>query len=99
MRDDGDGQPWIAERGSLCLAERLERGRADSHGGMTAFRYLYVVVDTPRRAGPSITRSGDHEVALLRELVDYLLWGRHRSATLGALDDSANAELRGQYRF
>jgi hypothetical protein len=78
MVDDQQRQSGDAERGQLTDGQTLEcRGR-DEAGGGTALRQLDGVVETPRRAGPSVRGAGEDDVALLAELGDDL--GRRRRA-------------------
>ena len=58
------------------VCARYERLCADYCGGNVAALEGDSVVHTARRARPSIARRGDHHVALLRELVQYLLGTR-----------------------
>jgi len=48
----------------LRAAERKERVRDDRHARLSALCDLHTVVDTPRRARPSIARTGDNQIAL-----------------------------------
>src|SRR5688572_28541299 len=93
MRDDSDGELGVTERARLRTAEREKRGRADRDGGLAAFLDLYAVVDTPRRAGPSVARAGDHHVAGFAQFGNDLGGRGGRGGSLTPLLDACNAVL------
>ena len=72
MLDHQQRQIGHAEDFRLGLPELLERGRAHHRRHQPALSQLCHVVDTPRRAGPSIGHGADDDVGLLRELVENL---------------------------
>ena len=66
-----------------AVEQTVTRGRA-------ALRDFYTVVDTPRRAGPSVARAGDDQVAFARESSSITASGAGTDAdALAALDDRA----------
>ena len=64
--DDQQRQAGDAECSQLTDRESLEGVGPDEAGGRTEFRDLDGVVETPRRAGPSIAGAGEDHVARLR---------------------------------
>ena len=68
---------FFTQRGGLRVAQRFKRRRADGQRGLAAFGHLYTVVDTPRRAGASVARPGNHQVALLHIFLVDRLWRGH----------------------
>ena len=91
MLNDCDGKIGITERARLRFPQVDESCRAYREACMTTLRDFYTVVDTPRRARPSITGASDHQVAFFRKLVDIDLKGRHRCAALRSFDDLGHA--------
>lgn len=61
-----------AEGFFLGLRQRRESVGNEGHGELAALLNFQRVVDTPRRAGPSITETGQHEIRLARQLLDIL---------------------------
>jgi hypothetical protein len=51
---------------------------------------LYTVMDTPRRAGASVARSSDDEVAVRCEFLNYLAASRHGRTALPAFDNACH---------
>ena len=78
MRDHHQRQVGRAEHARLRRAERAERVRADHRGEHAAFMHLGHVVDTPRRAGPSIGHRADDHVGFRRQLCPAPPWWRGR---------------------
>ena len=59
------GRPAGAERAQLTDGESLERGGRDESGGRAGLGQLDGVVETPRRARPSVGGAGEDDVAVL----------------------------------
>src|SRR4029450_4903526 len=87
VRNDRDRQVGIAEASRLRLSEGREGGRANRHCRGLMFRRFYTVVDTPRRAGSSVTRTGDDRIALCGDVLNHGIAGRNLSA-LAMPDDT-----------
>src|SRR6266481_5496 len=73
--DDEQRQPGGAERCHLAHGEILEDGGPDEAGGRPALGHFQRVVETPRRAGSSVSRAGEDEITVLREPLDDLVGG------------------------
>src|SRR3989441_7906706 len=70
--DDEERQPRDPEGAELADREALERSRPDQPRGRAGLRQLDGVVETPRRARPSVGRAREDHVARLRELREEL---------------------------
>src|SRR5262249_36548166 len=98
MLDHEEGQPGDPARGQLAHGEALEgRGRDQTSRG-SDLRNLEGVVETPRRARPSVGGAGEDDVARLRELDDQLGRGRRRSVRLAPVDDGLHTVTLAQQR-
>ena len=64
MLDNRDREIVHSEQLGVLTPERQEGIGADGDRRDAALLELNAVVETPRRAGPSITRRGDHHVTL-----------------------------------
>src|SRR5215467_14550103 len=72
---DEQREPRGAERCHFAHGEILEDGGPDEAGGRPALGHFQRVVETPRRAGASVSGAGEDQVAVLREPLDDLVGG------------------------
>ena len=70
MRNHRDRQARIAERARLRPPSVTNAVEQIVTRGLSALRHFNAVVDTPRRAGPSVARAGDDHVALAGQRFD-----------------------------
>src|SRR5262245_49527377 len=96
VRHEKYRQPGIAEGARLRATQCLECGRADRERRPPALGRLDAVVDTPRRARPSIAGACDHQIAFGAELIDRGAVCRYRRRTLAYLHDALDAVLAPQ---
>src|SRR5256712_2237056 len=96
--DDEERQARDPERAELTHGEPLERGRRDEPGRCTGLRQLHRVVETPRRARPSVGRAREDHVARLRQLREHLGRCGRRGVRLPATDDRLHPVLGTQKR-
>src|SRR5262249_12641879 len=89
MLDDGQRQIWHPEVLRFLTREPDERLRADGHRGNALPLQLDRVVDTPRRARPSVADRGDDRADLLRVGVEAV--GADRRARLLLRDGAGHA--------
>jgi len=87
MLDHEERQAGNPARGQLAHGEALEGRGRDQSGRGSDLRDLEGVVETPRRARPSVGGAGKDDVARLRELDDQLGRGRRGSVRLAPVDD------------
>src|SRR5262245_51189449 len=92
MLDDEQGHPRNAEGAQFTHGEPLEGGGGDQAGGRAQLGDLDCVVETPRRARPSVGRAGQDDVALLGQLGEQFRRRRRGGVGLAPMDDLANAE-------
>ena len=81
-----------AERFFLGVSQRFEGVSNDGNGKPAALLQLYRVVDTPRRARPSISESAKNKISLRRQFVKILFGRALLSRKLPPSDDSGNPE-------
>ena len=93
MGNHRDRQVAVAERFRLRASQTGESSRADRDRREPALRRLYAVVDTPRRAGPSVARARDDRVALAGHVLQHGVSDRHLPR-LAVLDDPGHAVAR-----
>jgi hypothetical protein len=91
MFDEEQWHPRDPERRHLTHGEPLEHGGPDQSGGRAGLRDLDRVVETPRRAGPSVRGAGEDDVTLLRHLHDDLGGGGRGRVGLAPVDDLRDA--------
>src|SRR5205823_13979806 len=91
--DDEERQSRDAEGAELTDGEALERGRPDQPRGRAGFRQLDCVVETPRRARPSVGRTREDDVARLRELGEEFGRRGRRGVRLSPADDRPHPVL------
>src|SRR5712692_3566536 len=96
--DDEERQARDPERAELTHGEPLERGRRDEPGRRAGLRQLHGVVETPRRARPSVGRAREDHVARLRQLREHLGRCGRRGVRLPATDDRLHPVLGTQKR-
>src|SRR5207249_5574201 len=96
--DDEERQSRDPEGAELTDGEALERGRPDQPRGRAGFRQLDCVVETPRRARPSVGRAREDDVARLRELGEELGRRGRRGVRLPPADDRPHPMLGGEER-
>jgi len=73
---DGHGQFRHPQRTPLNLAQAFETVGAHHHGADAPLLQFHRVVDTPRRAGPSIRQSDNHRLYRTNQFVDNFVRGR-----------------------
>ncbi len=73
MRHHRNRQVGAAQRLQLRTSKRHERSRAHDQRGVSLVCRLHAVVDTPRRAAPSVAGAGDDEVALFLDVGEHFL--------------------------
>jgi len=81
------------ERITLGLRQCFKGVRDDSYSKRAAFLKLNGVVDTPRRAGPSISQAADNEISLRRKLVKVSLGRALLGGQLTPLDHARDPVL------
>ena len=104
VADVGDGV-WADDVGEAGHAHQpgigfggVDENAGDDGGGWEALPLQgYSVVQTARRAAPSIAYSGDYDVGMAMQLRHDLRLGRQRSAVLLQVDDVGELELVVQY--
>src|SRR2546426_544810 len=96
--DDEERQPRDPEGAELADREALERSRPDQPRGRAGLRQLDGVVETPRRARPSVGRAREDHVARLRELREELGRRGRRGIRLPPADNRLDAVLGGEER-
>ena len=70
-RDDPEARQ--AQVGGGLVGEEAEFSGGHQHGGDAGAFQLHGVVDTPRRAAPSISSAGEDQLHLLHESTEYLV--------------------------
>src|SRR5207245_3026675 len=96
MLDRDERKPGDTERRELAPREPLEHRRADGRAGRSRLRQLDGVVETPRRAGSSVSRAGEDDVTVFRQARQDLGSGRRRGIGLAAPDHRFDAMLFGE---
>ena len=93
MLDNDHGQAGDAEGAELAHRKPPERGRPDQAGRGARLRQLDGVVETPRRARPSVSRAGEDDVAVLGQARQDLRRGRRRGIGFATPNDGLDAVL------
>ena len=82
-----------AERFPLRFCQRFEGMRDQRHGESAALLQFQGVVDTPRRARPSISETANDEIRLGRQLVEVPFGGSLLRRNLAPLDHTRDTTL------
>ncbi|GAA3093182.1 hypothetical protein GCM10020001_005820 [Nonomuraea salmonea] len=102
VADDGEGVPGEAADLGHGAARREERLGDDAHGGHSGTFQRDAVGHGGGGAGAAVADGGEHDVAVLRELLDQLLPGGQPRAVLDVAEGAgravAVAQLGGQLR-
>src|SRR5258705_10636072 len=93
MGEDRDRKMGMPQPFALRGPQTGNRGRTYRHRRKPVLRRLYTVVDTPRRASSSITRSGNHRIALFIQFLHHRIGCGKTWTSLAALDNGSSAVL------
>ena len=90
MRNDRNRECAVAQRSSLSPSKSLKRGRTNRQRDLAPLRHFYTVVDTPRRARPSVTGPGNHHITFSGKSLNYRRISRKRRRRFAAFDHPGN---------